>query len=182
MHTFRFPSTWTLNYTMESPCRAESSAQAALLRLFHGSPGLHQGVFAGVRVGSQVRDSPSPVSGQLVSDCGFSPSSTETSEAPPQSLQRLGNCHQLGGIRSRADQRGSVSQNVDRYHPREDVAADPRSHGLSGTVCFLGRGGGGGVQLWPLHWQLKLHWSVATDDPAALVPLSEECLQCASWW
>ena len=60
--------------------------QGALLQPVHSSLGLYNGVFTGVGVGSQARESSPLVSGWLVSDFGFSSSSGRTLGAPFQAL------------------------------------------------------------------------------------------------
>ena len=100
----------------------------------------------------------------------------------------LGDSHQLGEIRSGANQQGSVSP-VRRHHlgeslsnrlldlsdskkshisPCEDVAASFKAKGQSQDVA--------------LQWQLKVYWSWALDDRATPVPLLDGCMQCVRWW
>ena len=68
---------------------------------------------------------------------------------------------------------GQLSQSP--IPPCEDLAADFELHGLSEIVCSKGRVGCG---LFSDGWS---HYSSATNDPAATMPLLKECLQCVIW-
>ena len=57
-----------------------------------------------------------------------------------------------------------------------DAIADYRSHGLE---YFVSKGRD---KMSSLHWQLKLHWSVATNDTVTPVPLLRDCKVSLRWW
>ena len=72
-------------------------------------------------VGSREGDMTSALSGQLAGDHRVGSSLASTSRATLPALSELGCGHQLGEIRLRAFQHGSVSRDADRRHPREGI-------------------------------------------------------------
>ena len=86
--------------------------------LFDRSPGRHHGVLWAHRRGIHLLRHP----GQLTGDGRVSSSPSATSGDTAPALSGPEDCHQLGKVRPRVIQQGSVFWVADRPHPREGLS------------------------------------------------------------
>ena len=82
--------------------------QSFLLWPFFSTPGFQQGVCFGVRVGTSQRHSSAPYLDNWLIIADSAPFGALL--FAPTIVPRLGDCHQLGEVKSRANSKGSVSQ------------------------------------------------------------------------